>query len=47
MIEKPPVERVMYLAEAEDASGAAGLRLGKKICVSLMTATKQWERNIN
>jgi len=44
---KPPVERDMDMAEAGEASGAAGQRSEKTTYVSFMAASEQWERAKN
>jgi len=40
MIKEPTVERDMHMAEAGEASGAAGQRLGKTTCVSFVAASE-------
>jgi len=47
MIEKHSVESDRDMAEAGDASGMAGHRLGKTTCVSFMAASEQCEHNKN
>jgi len=47
MIEKPPVERDMDMAEAGEVSGVAVQRSGKTMHVSFVAASKQWERKMN
>ena len=44
-IEKPPVERGMNMAEAEESSGAAVQRSRKTTRVSFAAASEQWEPN--
>jgi len=43
MIEKPPLERDMDMAEEGEASSAAGQRSEKPTHMSFMAASEQWE----
>jgi len=47
MIEKPPVERDMDMAEAGEASREAGEWSGKTTRVSFLDPSEQWEHNWN
>jgi len=47
MIENPPVERDMDMADAGEVNGMADQRSGKTTCMSFMVASEQWQGNEN
>jgi len=47
MIEKPPTERDMHVAQAGEAGGVVGAMTANTTSMSFMAASEKWESNLN